>query len=168
MQQLYYSLRKASKSTSIEKLENWIKRLKNKDYGLVFEIGLGIQPWEEIRNQISQYSNGSITVEDCLLYNKSVKNGVSSLLPSPTDTLPKECIPLYGNTGTITNYDAQGISDIIQSMQSNCANVHYFIRFSSDCKNPKEEIATLRKLVVKEIATRFANQYNKEFGIKLC
>lgn len=168
MQQLYYSLRKASKSTSIEKLENWIKRLKNKDYSLVFEIGLGIQPWEEIRNQISQYSNGSITVEDCLLYNKSVKNGVSSLLPSPTDTLPKECIPLYGNTGTITNYDAQGISDIIQSMQSNCANVHYFIRFSSDCKNPKEEIATLRKLVVKEIATRFANQYNKEFGIKLC
>ena len=169
-EQFYDEFYKNDTFSKIEKLETWVKRIKKKEYSLIFSTDLGIDPWDKIRRKILTYhnaQNSSICVEDCLLANEDAKDGIRDLRPTPTNCTPKEYISLYSTSGEKNKYDARNVESIIQCMQSNYASVHLFIRFSSNCNDPKTEINELRKIVINELSSAFAKQYKKEFGIDL-
>lgn len=165
--QLHLLLNKSSLSSKASKLEHCIGLLDRHEYTMFFKNDMGIDPWEEIKEDIKQHVNGSTCVKDCLLYSKEIKNGISALLPTPDKESPQESIPLYDNDGKVSLYNARVIGDMIQAVGLNYAPVHYFVRFNPECIDPKSEINKLRNLIIDKLANKLAEQYQKEFGINL-
>lgn len=151
----------------IKKLENWIKRLEREEYALIFDTDQGVNPWQAIQKMISNDWPKAGIVEECILSAQKTKTGIDSLLSDPVSGQPKAKILLYDTDNEIHNYNPNGIRNCISSMVSNCATVHYFIRFSVDCSNPKSEIKAMRTAIVDVVAREFAEQYMKEFGLAL-
>lgn len=152
----------------IRKLNIILQYLRAEEIAPILEKELPITDWDKVKEHIIGYKRENIQVEDCLLYDKPVKTGIEKLVkkinPSRNE---QEKIYLYDYKGKIEEYDPSCLNGVIQSLQSNCNSVYFYIRFNNRCKKPKEEIELIAEYVTEFLAEKVKRKYENDIGISL-
>lgn len=155
-------------SMKIRKLDIILQYLQAEEIAPILEIELPIIDWNKVKEHIMEYDRENIQVEDCLLYDKPVKTGIEKLVKkiNPLEN-EQEKIYLYDYEGKIVEYDPSCLNGVLQSLQSNCNSVYFYIRFNNRCKKPKEEIGSIAEYVTDFLVEKVKRMYENDIGLSL-